>query len=98
MSIRNVQLTERLLVVVTENLADGGRHQAAIASGIALSALSQGTDLHLFLSLKAAVLSTPVGAEAVQAPGFSEPLARYIDHSLRRAERKARRLLVLCKL
>jgi predicted peroxiredoxin len=72
-------MTERLLVVLTANLADGGR-KAAIALGVALSALSQGTDVHLFLSLEAAVLGTPLGADGVHPRGFSEPLASYIDH------------------
>jgi predicted peroxiredoxin len=72
-------MTERLLVVLTANLADGGR-KAAIALGVALAALSQGTDVHLFLSLEAAVLGTPAGADGVKPRGFSEPLASYIDH------------------
>jgi len=72
-------MTERLLVVLTANLADGGR-KAALAIGVALSALSQGTEVHLFLSLEAAVLGTPVGADGVHPRGFTEPLASYIDH------------------
>jgi predicted peroxiredoxin len=72
-------MTERLLVVVTESLADGGR-KAAIAFGVALSAQSHGTDVHVFLSLEAAVLGTPSGADGVHPRGFSEPLASYIQH------------------
>jgi predicted peroxiredoxin len=72
-------MTERLLVVLTADLADGGR-KAAIALGVALSALSQGTQVYLFLSLEAAVLGTPTGAAGVHPRGFSEPLASYMDH------------------
>jgi predicted peroxiredoxin len=72
-------MTERLLIVVTESLADGGR-KAAIAFGVALSAQSHGTDVHVFLSLEAAVLGTPAGADGVHPRGFSEPLASYIQH------------------
>lgn len=72
-------MTERLLVVLTASLADGGR-KAAIAFGVGLSALAQGTDVHLFLSLEAAVLGTPAGAEGIAPRGFSEPLAAYIEH------------------
>ena len=72
-------MAERLLVVVTESLADGGR-KAAIAFGVALAAQSHGTDVHVFLSLEAAVLGTPAGADGVRPRGFSEPLASYIQH------------------
>ena len=72
-------MTERLLVVLTASLADGGR-KAAIAFGVALSALSHGTEGYLFLSLEAAVLGTPLGAADIKPRGFSEPLAAYIDH------------------
>ena len=72
-------MTERLLVVITESLADGGR-KAAIAFGVALAAQSQGAEVHVFLSLEAAVLGTPAGADGVHPRGFSEPLASYIRH------------------
>jgi predicted peroxiredoxin len=72
-------MTERLLVVLTESLADGGR-KAAIAFGVALAAQSQGAEVQVFLSLEAVVLATPAGADGVRPRGFSEPLASYIQH------------------
>lgn len=71
--------SEALLVVLTANLADGGR-KAAIAFGVALAALSNGTRVHVFLSLESAVLGTPTGASGFNPRGFSEPLADYIGH------------------
>ena len=70
---------ERLLVVLTASLADGGR-AAAIAFGVALAALSHGTHVHVFLSLEAAVLGAPSGADGIRPRGFSEPLETYIQH------------------
>ena len=70
---------ESLLVVVTANLEDGGR-KAAIAFGVALAALSNGTNVHVFLTLESAVLGTPSGAAGLRPRGFSEPLADYIGH------------------
>jgi predicted peroxiredoxin len=68
-----------LLVVVTVGLEDGGR-KAAIAFGVALAALSTGTDVSVFLSLESAVLGTPTGAHGARPRGFSEPLEAYIGH------------------
>ena len=70
---------EELLVVLTASLDDGGR-KAAIAFGVALAALSNGANVHLFLSLEAAVLGTPTGAAGLRPRGFSEALADYIGH------------------
>jgi len=70
---------DRLLVVLTASLADGGR-AAALAFGVALAALSNGTDVHVFLSLEAAVLGAPSGASGIRPRGFSEPLEIYIQH------------------
>ena len=65
--------------MLTSGTDDGGR-KAAIGLGLALSALSRGTDVHVFLSLESAALATPTGAEGLQPRGFSEPLSAYIDH------------------
>ena len=65
-----------LLVVLTANLEDGGR-KAAIAFGVALAALSNGTNVRVFLSL-----GTPTGAEGLRPRGFSGPLSDYIRHFL----------------
>jgi predicted peroxiredoxin len=74
-----VSQPDRLLVVLTASLADGGR-LAAIAFGVALAALSNGTDVYVFLSLESAVLGAPSGADGIRPRGFSEPLASYIQH------------------
>lgn len=71
--------SDRLLVVLTASLGDGGR-AAAIAFGVALAALSHGTDVHVFLSLESAVLGAPSGADGIRPRGFSEPLESYIQH------------------
>lgn len=71
--------SESLLVVLSADLVDGGR-KAAIAFGVALAALSNGTTVHVFLSLESAVLGTPTGAAGLRPRGFSEPLADYITH------------------
>ena len=70
---------DRLLVVLTASLADGGR-LAAIAFGVALAALSNGSEVHVFLSLEAAVLGAPSGAQGIRPRGFSESLESYIEH------------------
>jgi predicted peroxiredoxin len=72
-------MRDSLLVVLADSLADGGR-KAAIAFGVALAALSNGTTVHLFLSLESARLGTPTGADGIQPRGFSEPLSEYIRH------------------
>ncbi|MES1182201.1 MAG: hypothetical protein ABUL60_00225 [Myxococcales bacterium] len=72
-------MTDRLLVVLADSLGDGGR-KAAIAFGVALAALSNGTAVHVFLSLESARLGTPTGADGIQPRGFSEPLSEYIRH------------------
>jgi len=72
-------MSERLLVVLADSLSDGGR-KAAIAFGVALAALSNGTAVHVFLSLESARLGTPTGADGIQPRGFSEPLSEYIRH------------------
>jgi predicted peroxiredoxin len=72
---------ESLLIVLTASLDDGGR-KAAIALGVALSALSHGASVHLFLTLESAVLATPTGAAGVRPRGFSEPLSVYLEHFL----------------
>lgn len=72
-------MSDRLLVVLADSLADGGR-KAAIAFGVALAALSNGTAVHVFLSLESARLGTPTGADGIQPRGFSEPLNEYIRH------------------
>ena len=74
-----VSQPDRLLVVLTASLADGGR-LAAIAFGVALAALSNGTDVYVFLSLESAVLGAPSGADGIRPRGFSEPLEGYIQH------------------
>lgn len=74
-------MSDRLVVVLTHNLADGGR-KAAIGLGVALAALARGTQVHLFLSLESAVLGTPTGADGIHPRGFSEPLSAYIEHFL----------------
>jgi predicted peroxiredoxin len=66
---------------LTTGLEDGGR-RAAIAFGVALAALAEGNDAHLFLSLRAAVFGCPSGCGEVQPPGFSDPLERYVQHFL----------------
>jgi predicted peroxiredoxin len=70
-------MRDYLLVVLADSLADGGR-KAAIAFGVALAALSNGTSVHLFLSLESARLGTPTGADGIKPRGFSEPLSEYI--------------------
>lgn len=62
-------------------LDDGGR-KAALAFGVALSALANGTRAHVFLSLESARLGTPTGAEGYRPRGFSDPLNDYIRHFL----------------
>ncbi|MBN1607788.1 MAG: hypothetical protein JW940_14215 [Polyangiaceae bacterium] len=68
-----------LMIVSTSGLEDGGR-RAALAFGTALAALADGDEVHVFLSLQAAVLGTPTGCAGVRPPGFSEPLEAYIGH------------------
>jgi predicted peroxiredoxin len=70
-----------LFVVVTTGLEDGGR-KAAIAIGVALAALANGTQVRLFLSLESARLGAPSGADGVHPRGFSESLSDYIRHFL----------------
>ena len=72
-------MSDCLLVVLADNLADGGR-KAAIAFGVALAALSNGTTAYVFLSLESARLGTPTGADGLRPRGFSEPLSEYIRH------------------
>lgn len=72
-------MNDSLLVVLVDSLADGGR-KAAIAFGVALAALSNGTTVHMFLSLESARLGTPTGADGIVPRGFSEPLSEYIRH------------------
>lgn len=72
-------MSDSLLVVLTDNLTDGGR-KAAIAFGVGLAALSNGGEVHLFLSLESARLGTPTGADGLRPRGFSEPLSEYIRH------------------
>ncbi len=72
-------MSSSLLVVLTDSLEDGGR-KAAIAFGVALAALSNGTTVHVFLSLESARLGTPTGADGINPRGFSESLAEYIRH------------------
>jgi predicted peroxiredoxin len=67
--------------VLTTGLDDGGR-KAAIALGVALSALSHGVAVHVFLTLESAVLGTPTGASGIRPRGFSEPLSAYLEHFL----------------
>lgn len=74
-------MRESLVVVLTDSLADGGR-KAAIGFGVALAALSRGTEVHVFLSLESARLGTPTGADGISPRGFSESLAQYIEHFL----------------
>ena len=74
-------MNDSLLVVLADSLADGGR-KAALAFGVALAALSNGTAAHLFLSLESARLGTPTGADGIRPRGFSEPLAAYVAHFL----------------
>lgn len=70
-----------LVVVVAAGLSDGGK-KAALAFGVALSALSSGSRVHVFLTLESAVLGTPSGAEGIHPRGFSAPLSEYIEHFL----------------
>jgi predicted peroxiredoxin len=72
-------MRDSLLVVLADSLTDGGR-KAAVAFGVALAALSNGTTVHLFLSLESARLGTPTGADGIVPRGFSDPLAEYIQH------------------
>jgi len=74
-----VVTNENLLVVLTGSLDDGGR-KAAIAFGVALAALSNGTNVHMFLSLESAVLGAPSGGAGLCPRGFSEPLSDYIAY------------------
>jgi predicted peroxiredoxin len=74
-------MTERLLVVLTDALQDGGRKDA-IGFGVALAALSRDCRVHVFLSLESAKLGTPTGADGMHPRGFSESLSQYIDHFL----------------
>ena len=67
------------MIVLSASLEDGGR-RAALAFGVALTALSNGSGVFMFLSLEAAVLGTPNGAQDVSPRGFSEPLTTYIQH------------------
>lgn len=76
-----VHMKDSLLVVLNSGLDDGGR-KAAIAFGVALSALSNGNDVHVFLSLECAALGTPTGAAGLLPRGFSEPLSAYVDEFL----------------
>jgi predicted peroxiredoxin len=62
-------------------LDDGGR-KAALAFGVALAALANGTQAHVFLSLESARLGTPSGAEGYRPRGFSDSLDDYIRHFL----------------
>jgi len=62
-------------------LDDGGR-KAAIALGVALAALANGTRTHVFLSLESARLGTPSGADGYRPRGFSDSLDDYIRHFL----------------
>jgi predicted peroxiredoxin len=70
-----------LLIVLAAGLSDGGK-KAAVAFGVALSALSSGSRVHLFLTLDSAVLGTPSGAAGIHPRGFSGPLSEYITHFL----------------
>jgi predicted peroxiredoxin len=76
-----VSPNQPLLIVLTADLGDGGR-KAALAFGVALSALSTGAVVHVFLTLESAVLGAPSGAFGLRPRGFSEPLATYIEHFL----------------
>jgi len=67
-----------LFVVLTAGLEDGGR-KAAIAVGVALAALADGTNVRLFLSLESTKFATPTGAD-VRPQGFSESLSDYVRH------------------
>src|SRR6187431_96556 len=68
-----------LLIVVSASLGDGGK-KAAVAFGVALSALASGSRVHVFLTLDSAVLGTPAGASGIHPRGFSIPLSEYITH------------------
>jgi predicted peroxiredoxin len=70
---------ESLMIVLSSSLDDGGR-RAALALGVALAALSNGTKVYLFLSLESAVIGTPSGASGIRPRGFSEPLETYMQH------------------
>ena len=70
-----------LLIVVAAGLSDGGK-KAAVAFGVALSALASGSRVWVFLTLDSAVLGTPSGAAGIQPRGFSAPLSEYIAHFL----------------
>lgn len=76
---QTMAVRESLLVVIAASLDDGGR-KAALGFGVALAALSTGTNVFVFLSLEAAVLGTPSGASDLRPRGFSEPLGAYINH------------------
>ena len=67
------------MIVLTSGREDGGR-RAALAFGAALAALAEGNEVHLFLSLQAAVFGTPTGARGVYPQGFSESLESYVAH------------------
>jgi predicted peroxiredoxin len=69
----------QLLVVLTCGAEDGGR-KAAIALGVALSALAVGRDVYVFLSLESSVFATPTGARAIRPRGFSDSIHDYLEH------------------
>jgi predicted peroxiredoxin len=71
----------KLMIVLASSLEDGGR-RAAIALGVALAALANGSDVHLFLSLESARLATPTGCAGLQPRGFSDPLEYHVQQFL----------------
>jgi sulfur relay (sulfurtransferase) complex TusBCD TusD component (DsrE family) len=70
-----------LTVLLTCGLEDGGR-KAAIAFGVALSALVEGTPTRVFLPLESVVIATPRGVAGIHPRGFSDPLSNYVEHFL----------------
>lgn len=73
--------SESLCVMLAMGVEDGGR-KAALALGVALSALANGTRVHAFLSLESVLIGTPTGAQGLRPRGFSESLDELVQHFL----------------
>lgn len=68
---------EKLQVVLTKGIEDGGR-MAAIGLGVALASAALGKETYLFLSLDAAALGTPTGCLGITPRGFTDTLEEHI--------------------
>jgi predicted peroxiredoxin len=72
---------ETLCVMLAMGVEDGGR-KAALAFGVGLSALANGTRVHAFLSLESVRIGTPTGAQGLRPRGFTESLDDLVQHFL----------------